>query len=176
MGLPAIKSLQSSAFATVTNYLSSDRSLETLYTVRGAVKIPVLKGGTLSVDIGEQVKTEFPENEIPQTTRNFALETKYNQRLTDNTSIYLRGRKIGDNIQGRSAISVSYPITEHMNGYTALHGTAKKNIETQEISFTAGAWTGIEGKIGKNADWFTEIQYNFGKDWMWNSGIKIKIF
>ena len=176
MVLPAKNSLQPSASATVTNYLSTDRSLETLYTVRGSVKVPVLKGGTFSIDVGEQVKTKFPEGEVPQTTRNLALEGKYNQQLTDHTSIYFRGRKAGDIITGRTAFTVSYPITDYLNGYSAIHGTLRKNISTHDTAFTAGAWTGIGGKIGKNADWFTEVQYNFGKDWMWNSGIKIKLF
>ena len=176
MGLPAVKPLQTSVSATVTNYLSSDRNLETLYTLRGAVKIPVLEGGTLSVDVGEQVKTNFPENEDSYTTRNLAFEAKYNQQITDNTSIYFRGRDIGDNITGRIALTEKYKITDNLNGYTAIHGTVRKNTATQDVSFTSGMWTGIEGKLGKNADWFTELQYNFGKDLMWNSGIKIRLF
>lgn len=176
MGLPATKPLQTEISGAITNYLSTDRSCETLYTLRGAVKVPLLKGGTLSFDVGEQVKTQFPEGEECKTTRQLALEAKYNQQITDNISVYLRGRGIGDTYTGRAAVNFKYPITENLNGYTAIHGSLKKDLVTEEVSFTSGAWTGIEGQINNKINWFTEVQYNFGKDWMWNSGIKIKLF
>ena len=148
-----------------SNYLSSDGNLESLNTVRFSV--PVVKGGTLSVDSG--FDTNFKKNEDNKHDYDIipAFEMKYKQKVGNNFRGYVRYRNKGlDDNQLRVAAGVSYPLGSNLSLYGDAHYTTK--FEEGKDRF--GGWVGADCQIGKNVSCWAEVQKNFNPDSMTING------
>lgn len=137
MGLPAKISLTSS------NYAGFSGNLESWQTLRVSQDLPILKGATVSADVGLRQYTIRDENGV-NISSSQAFETKYRQKFTDHTRGYIRYRNYGQTEQVRIAAGASFPVTEKLSVYGDLHGTMKSSLDyNSNPSYTAGGWVGL---------------------------------
>ena len=137
MGLPAKISI------TNSNYIGYSGNVETWETVRVSQNIPILKGATVSADVGLRQYTDWDENGI-HTSSSPAFQAMGRVKFSDHTRGYIRYRNYDQTEQVRIAGGASFPVTDNLSVYGDLHGTMKKSMDYNSTpSYTAGGWVGF---------------------------------
>ena len=157
MGLPAKLSI------TNSNYSGIGKDLENWETLRFSQSVQLLKGGTVSADVGRRQYTEWDDNGYPTFGSGTAFEAKYKQKLTEHTRAYVRYRTYGKNNQVRVAVGGSIPASDELSIYADVHRTAMYSPDEEKPKIKKGGWIGLDynPKWAKGLNiWFEPFQIN----------------
>ena len=139
MGLPAKLSI------TNSNYIGYGKDVENWETLRISQNLPILKGATLSFDIGAREYTEFNSDGTFSSSFSPAFEAKYKQKFTDNTRAYIRYRNYGTKEQLRVAAGGSVPLNKNLSLYGDVHATMTQSLDCEKNpNYKVGGWVGLD--------------------------------
>lgn len=139
MGLPAKLSI------TNSNYVGYGKDVESWETVRISQNLPILKGASVSMDIGVREYTEFKPDRTHNCTISPAFEAKYKQKFTDNARGYIRYRNFGTKEQWRISAGGSVPLNNNLSLYGDVHGTVTQSLDYEKNpNYKTGGWIGID--------------------------------
>lgn len=157
MGLPVKLSI------TNSNYSGYDKDLENWETLRGSADLPILKGATISADIGRRQYTDWDDDGFPIFGSCTAFEAKYKQKITDNTRCYVRYRNYDKKNQIRLAAGGSVPLSDELSCYGDIHRTATYSPNEDKPKIKIGGWVGLDynPKWAKGLNiWVEPVQVN----------------
>lgn len=142
-------------------------NLENWTTARLSIDVPVLCGGTASLDAGAKTVVDFGEDELKCNVHP-AFEAKYKQKFTNNDKLnaraYVRWRNSEGSNQLRLAAGSSYSVNKNLSIYADAHYTVSGIGDGEPgVSKKAGGWVGVDYNVksvkGLNI-WVEPIQIN----------------
>ena len=144
---------------STSNYLSADGTLQSFNTANISRKI-----GNIDTQAGFGFNSSTSFISKNPTQYNFAAEASAKVKMNNDWNIKVRGRAIGDKVQGRIQVGKSIPLNENNSIYFAGHvSTTYKNSlpanKTEHWSSNTGGWIGYTHKFDKLAI-STELQQN----------------
>ena len=138
MGLPSKLSI------TNSNYSGLGKDMENWETVRYSLDLPVLKGATISTDIGLRQSVEWDKEGYLTFGHSAAFEVKYKQKLTEHTRAYARYRAYGKNSQIRIAAGASVPLSDEFGIYGDIHKSFMFSPDEEKPKVKTGGWVGFD--------------------------------